>query len=101
MCGDSTVDEYGFDAPPSNWHIAFGEPLPTAAYGASAADGPMITFNLIDQVRGTIQQNVYQLFNSPSQHISRSMMRHPSSTACRLPGHHHARRCDRAPVACP
>jgi hypothetical protein len=68
--------------------IAFGEPI------------PMITFNLAEQARETIQQNIYQLFGSPSQHISRSMMRQPSSTVCRLPGHQYARR-ERAPVAGP
>lgn len=46
---------------PSKWYIEFGEPIPTAAYGAEAADDPMLVFNLADQVRETIQQTLYQL----------------------------------------
>lgn len=46
---------------PSKWYIEFGEPIPTADYDESAADDPMITFELTDQVRETIQQTLYQL----------------------------------------
>jgi 1-acyl-sn-glycerol-3-phosphate acyltransferase len=46
---------------PSKWHIQFGEPIETANYDESAADDPMITFELTDQVRETIQQTLYQL----------------------------------------
>jgi len=46
---------------PSKWHIEFGEPIETTGYDASAADDPMITFELTDQVRETIQQTLYQL----------------------------------------
>ena len=46
---------------PSKWHIQFGEPIPTIDYDESAADDPMITFELTDQVRETIQQTLYQL----------------------------------------
>lgn len=46
---------------PSKWHIEFGTPLPTAAYDPSAADDPMINFDLTDQVRETIQQTLYRL----------------------------------------
>ncbi|BBY17893.1 acyltransferase [Mycolicibacterium litorale] len=46
---------------PSKWHIQFGEPISTAEYDESAADDPMITFELTDQVRETIQQTLYQL----------------------------------------
>ena len=46
---------------PSKWHIAFGTPIETAAYDESAADDPMVTFDLTDQVRETIQQTLYQL----------------------------------------
>ena len=46
---------------PSKWHIQFGEPIETADYDESAADDPMITFELTDQVRETIQQTLYQL----------------------------------------
>ncbi|MEV3901912.1 lysophospholipid acyltransferase family protein [Mycobacterium sp. NPDC050551] len=46
---------------PSKWHIEFGEPIETADYDESAADDPMVTFELTDQVRETIQQTLYQL----------------------------------------
>ncbi|ORV89656.1 lysophospholipid acyltransferase family protein [Mycolicibacterium iranicum] len=46
---------------PSKWYIQFGEPIDTAGYDESAADDPMITFDLTDQVRETIQQTLYQL----------------------------------------
>ena len=46
---------------PSKWHIQFGEPIATQDYDDSAADDPMVTFELTDQVRETIQQTLYQL----------------------------------------
>jgi hypothetical protein len=46
---------------PSKWHIEFGTPIPTADYDASAAEDPMVTFDVTDQVRETIQQTLYQL----------------------------------------
>jgi 1-acyl-sn-glycerol-3-phosphate acyltransferase len=46
---------------PSKWHIAFGEPIPTEHHAAADADDPMVTFELTDQVRETIQQTLYQL----------------------------------------
>ncbi|MCV7177272.1 lysophospholipid acyltransferase family protein [Mycolicibacterium sphagni] len=46
---------------PSKWHIAFGTPIETADYDETAADDPMVTFDLTDQVRETIQQTLYQL----------------------------------------
>ena len=46
---------------PSKWHIQFGEPIETAEYDESAADDPMVTFELTDNVRETIQQTLYQL----------------------------------------
>jgi 1-acyl-sn-glycerol-3-phosphate acyltransferase len=46
---------------PSKWHIAFGTPISTADYDEGAADDPMVTFELTDQVRETIQQTLYQL----------------------------------------
>jgi 1-acyl-sn-glycerol-3-phosphate acyltransferase len=46
---------------PSKWHIEFGEPIPTADYDDSAPEDPMITFELTDQVRETIQQTLYRL----------------------------------------
>jgi 1-acyl-sn-glycerol-3-phosphate acyltransferase len=46
---------------PSKWHIAFGEPISTADYDDAAADDPMTTFELTDQVRETIQQTLYRL----------------------------------------
>ena len=49
---------------PSKWHIQFGEPIETADYDESAAEDPMVTFELTDQVRETIQQTLYQLLAS-------------------------------------
>ncbi|TRW82893.1 acyltransferase family protein [Mycolicibacterium sp. 018/SC-01/001] len=46
---------------PSKWYIQFGEPISTADYEDAAADDPMITFEITDQVRETIQQTLYQL----------------------------------------
>lgn len=46
---------------PTKWHIAFGEPICTAQYAPSDADDPMVTFELTDQVRETIQQTLYRL----------------------------------------
>ena len=46
---------------PSKWYIEFGTPIPTADYEESAADDPMVTFELTDQVRETIQQTLYRL----------------------------------------
>jgi 1-acyl-sn-glycerol-3-phosphate acyltransferase len=46
---------------PSKWYIQFGEPISTADYDDAAAEDPMVTFELTDQVRETIQQTLYQL----------------------------------------
>jgi 1-acyl-sn-glycerol-3-phosphate acyltransferase len=47
---------------PSKWIIEFGEPIETASLGgATAADDPMLVFNLTDQVRETIQSTLYTL----------------------------------------
>lgn len=46
---------------PSKWRIAFGEPICTADYASTDADDPMVTFELTDQVRETIQQTLYRL----------------------------------------
>jgi hypothetical protein len=46
---------------PSKWHIQFGEAIETSDYDDAAADDPMVTFELTDQVRETIQQTLYQL----------------------------------------
>ena len=48
---------------PSKWHIEFGEPIPTAGYGPDAADDPMLTFELTDQVRERIQAALYRLLS--------------------------------------
>jgi 1-acyl-sn-glycerol-3-phosphate acyltransferase len=45
---------------PSKWFIEFGEPIPTE-HLMDAADDPMVTFNLADQVRETIQQTLHRL----------------------------------------
>lgn len=49
---------------PSKWYIEFGESISTADYDESAADDPMVTFDLTDQVRETIQQTLYQLLTN-------------------------------------
>jgi 1-acyl-sn-glycerol-3-phosphate acyltransferase len=46
---------------PSKWLMEFGEPIRTDEYDASAADDPMLVFNVTDQVRETIQQTLYSL----------------------------------------
>src|SRR5574337_53464 len=46
---------------PSKWHIAFGAPIETTNFGVNEAEDPMITFELTDQVRETIQQTLYRL----------------------------------------
>ncbi len=49
---------------PSKWHIHFGEPIGTEGYDEQAADDPMVTFDLTDQVRERIQQTLYTLLAS-------------------------------------
>ena len=46
---------------PSKWYIEFGEPIETASRGASAADDPVVLFELADQVRDTIQGTLHRL----------------------------------------
>ncbi|HJQ07228.1 MAG TPA: lysophospholipid acyltransferase family protein [Nocardioides sp.] len=46
---------------PSKWILEFGEPIRTDAYDAGSADDPMLTFDITDQVRETIQQTLYTL----------------------------------------
>jgi 1-acyl-sn-glycerol-3-phosphate acyltransferase len=46
---------------PSKWIIEFGAPIDTAHHGESAADDPMLVFDITDQVRETIQQTLYTL----------------------------------------
>jgi len=46
---------------PSKWHIAFGPPIDTGEYDETAADDPMVTFEITDQVRETIQQTLFTL----------------------------------------
>ena len=46
---------------PSKWHIAFGAPVDTSEYDETAADDPMVTFEITDQVRETIQQTLFGL----------------------------------------
>ena len=46
---------------PSKWIIEFGEPISTDQYAESAAEDPMLVFNLTDQVRETIQHTLYKL----------------------------------------
>ncbi len=47
---------------PSKWIIEFGEPIETAELGGpTAAEDPMLVFNVTDQVRETIQSTLYTL----------------------------------------
>ena len=46
---------------PSKWHIEFGEPIETSGFDADAADDPMLTFELTDRIRETIQGTLYRL----------------------------------------
>ncbi|MGW4960396.1 lysophospholipid acyltransferase family protein [Nonomuraea sp. NPDC004186] len=46
---------------PSKWMIEFGEPIRTDEYDPSAADDPMVVFNLTDHVREVIQQMLNEL----------------------------------------
>ena len=46
---------------PSKWIIEFGEPIRTDEYDSTQADDPMLTFDVTDQVRETIQQTLYSL----------------------------------------
>lgn len=46
---------------PSKWIIKFGEPIRTDEFEPGAADDPMLVFNLTDEVRETIQQQLYRL----------------------------------------
>ena len=48
---------------PSKWHIAFGAPIDTSGYDEHAADDPMVTFEITDQVRETIQQTLFSLLS--------------------------------------
>jgi 1-acyl-sn-glycerol-3-phosphate acyltransferase len=46
---------------PSKWLIEFGTPIATDEYEPSAAEDPMLVFDLTDRVRQTIQQTLYAL----------------------------------------
>lgn len=46
---------------PSKWVIEFGEPIDTSGYGEGAAEDPMLVFDITDQVRETIQHNLYRM----------------------------------------
>ncbi|MEV0309171.1 lysophospholipid acyltransferase family protein [Nonomuraea fuscirosea] len=46
---------------PSKWMIEFGEPIRTDEYDPSAADDPMLVFNITDHVREVIQQLLNEL----------------------------------------
>jgi len=56
---------------PSKWLIEFGEPIRTDEYDAAAADDPMLVFNVTDQVRESIQQNLYALLMERDKVFSR------------------------------
>ncbi|MCU0263794.1 MAG: acyltransferase family protein [Candidatus Nanopelagicales bacterium] len=46
---------------PSKWVIEFGEPIDTGGFGDAAAEDPMLVFEITDQVRETIQHNLYRM----------------------------------------
>ena len=46
---------------PSKWIIEFGEPIDTEGFGDAAAEDPMLVFEITDQVRETIQHNLYRM----------------------------------------
>ena len=46
---------------PSKWLIEFGEPIRTDEYDPAEADDPMLVFNLTDQIREVIQQQLDEL----------------------------------------
>ena len=46
---------------PSKWLLEFGEPIRTDEFDPTAAEDPMLVFNVTDQVRETIQQTLYRL----------------------------------------
>ena len=46
---------------PSKWTIHVGEPIPTASFGAEAADDPLFVLDLADRVRETIQATLDRL----------------------------------------
>ena len=46
---------------PSKWLIEFGEPVPTDQLDPSAAEDPMVVFEITDRVREVIQQTLYSL----------------------------------------
>jgi 1-acyl-sn-glycerol-3-phosphate acyltransferase len=48
----------GFVPLPSKWSIEMGEPIPMDAYGADAAEDPMLVNRLSERVRATIQQMI-------------------------------------------
>ena len=48
---------------PSKWHIHFGRPIDTSGYDESAADDPMVVFDLTDHVREEIQQTLFRMLS--------------------------------------
>lgn len=46
---------------PSKWVIEFGEPIDAEGFGAEAPDDAMLIFEVTDQVRETIQHNLYRM----------------------------------------
>lgn len=46
---------------PSKWAIHYGEPIDTSGYPPEAAEDPMVVFDLAEQVREQIQQQLYSM----------------------------------------
>jgi hypothetical protein len=45
---------------PSRWRIEFAEPIDLSGYGPEAADDRALVLELSEQVRGRIQEKVYE-----------------------------------------
>lgn len=56
---------------PSKWILEFGEPIRTDEFEEGAAEDPMLTFDITDQVRETIQQNLYTLLRERTSAFAR------------------------------
>lgn len=56
---------------PSKWILEFGEPIRTDEFEEGAADDPMLVFDVTDQVRESIQQNLYSLLRDRPSPFSR------------------------------
>jgi 1-acyl-sn-glycerol-3-phosphate acyltransferase len=56
---------------PSKWILEFGEPIRTDEFEEGASEDPMLAFDVTDQVRESIQQNLYALLRDRPSPFSR------------------------------